>query len=369
MYFRLFTVFVVSVMLWLGVVGTPAQQNGSSPAALVRCALREVDSPLRGLLAADADNIYLGTVNGTLSSYETKTLGIIWRLELGGEFASEILLIGNGIVVVTNSAAGANGPQESSTLRLIGKDSGVTAWSSKLPYSEKYYIGRLNGGLAAVNREGAVVHLDAASGEVKWKTGSLGTVSAKPAFSVGRVVLGTAEKQVVSISARDGELLNKLPLDFAPTSISFSSKGGTLVGDERGHVMLLGDHDNKTVWKFKSGAGVSSVFNAEEGVLLTSLDNFVYFISDYNGDVIWKRRLPGRLVDGGLAFDGYFVVLMYGENSAYVLDMKNGKVTDVLPPTDKDLINRVPVLVRDKTFVLTTTGSVATYAVGGCGSK
>lgn len=358
---------VFSLMLFCG---ASAQTNGSSPAAgLTRCSLRDVDAPLRGILISDSDNIYLGTANGTLSSYEVKNLGIIWRSELGGEFASELLLVGSGIIAVTNSTSTGNGTQESSAIRLIGKDSGVTAWSAKLAFSDRYYLGRLNGGIAAVSRQGSVALLDIASGQVKWQTGLHGTVSVKPAFSAGRMAFGTADKQVLVMSAGDGGLLHRLQLDFAPTAISFSKNGGLLIGDERGNVTLFGAGDNKAVWKFKSGAAVSSVVEADEGILITSLDNFVYFISDNNADVIWKRRLPGRLVEGGLMMNGYLIALIYGENSGYVLDLESGKLIDVIQPGANDLISRSPVFVRRGMFALTTANSLETYSVGPCGPK
>ncbi len=321
------------------------------------------------MLLSDSEGIYLGTVNGTLSSYEARNLGVIWRLELGGEFVSEMLLVGNGIIVVTNPAAGGNGGvPENSTVRLIARDSGVTAWSAKLPYSERYYLGRLNGGVAAVNRHGVVLFLDITSGRVKWKTEPLGVVNTRPAFALGRMAFGTAEKQVQIISTTEGEPAGRVPLDAVPTSVSFSHNGGVITGDDRGNVTLFGP-DNRPVWKFKSGAGVSSALETEKGVLITSLDNFVYLVSDYNGDVIWKRRLAGRVVESGLLVNGHLVVLINGENTGYVLDMESGKVADVVQSGERDLINRTPVFVRDKTFAITTIDTLETYAIGSCGSK
>lgn len=369
MHFGVLILFTAMAMLVSGVSIAAGQANGTSPAALTRCGLRETEAPRRGMLAADPENIYLGTVNGTLSAYEAKDLKIVWRLELGGEFASEMVQIGTGLIVVTNSAAGANGAQDTSTIRLISKDSGVTVWSARLPFSESFYLGRLNGGVAAITRQGSVILLDIASGQIGWQTGALGTVSVKPAFSGTRMAFGTTDKQVISVSAKDGELVQRFSVGSVPTSISFSKDGGLVVGDARGSVSMLGPQDTKPIWKFKSGAGVSSAVETDDGVLLTSLDNFVYLVSDYNGDVIWKRRLSGRVVDGGLIVNGHLVVLVYGENAGYVLDLATGKVSDALQPTEKDLVNRTPVFVRDRTFALTTTGSLETYSIGPCGAK
>lgn len=366
---RVLPLITVLLTLISCVAAAAGQANGPAPAALTRCSLRETDAPARGMLAADSESVYLGTINGTLSSYESRDLKIAWRLELGGEFSSDLLLVGSGLIVVTNSAKGANGAQDASTIRLISKESGVAVWSAKLPFSESYFLGRLNGGIAAVSRQGSITLLDIASGQTKWQAGPHGAVSARPAFSAARMAFGTAEKQVVSVSARDGELVQRFSVDFVPTSISFSKNGGLLVGDARGNLAMLGPQDSKPIWKFKSGAGVSSVIETDDGVLLTSLDNFVYFVSDYNGDVIWKRRLSGRVVEGGLILNGYLVVLIYGDSAGYVLDLENGKVADALQPLEKDLVNRSPVFVRDKIFALTTTSSLETYSVGPCGLK
>lgn len=358
--------FYAVLLLIIG--GASAQSNGSAHAAgLTRCTVRAVNAPQRGTLVSDTDNIYVGSVNGTLSSYDARTLGIGWRSELGGEFASEILVVGGGLVVVTNSAG--NGTQESSTIRLIGKESGVTAWSARLEFSERYYVGRLDGAIAAVSRHGAVTLLDAASGRIKRRSGPHGAITAAPAFFEERAILGTGDKQIVSISAKDVEVLNKFSIDFVPTALSVSKNGASLVGDERGNVALLNANDGKAVWKFKSGAAVSSVLETDHGILLTSLDNFVYLISDYNADVIWKRRLPGRVLEGGLVMNGHLIVFVPGENSGYVLDLDNGKVIDVIPSPEADMINRSPVFVRDRTFGLTTTNSLETYAMGPCATQ
>lgn len=361
-------IVIAAVLILLSVGGTAAQENNVAAGALSKCAARQVDAPARGLLASDGDRVYIGTVNGDLSSLDSKSLAFIWRAELGGAFASDLLLTESGILVVTN-ASGESASQENSTIRLVSKESGITAWSVRLQFSEHYYLGKLNGGVAAVTQEGTVTVFDPSSGQIRWQSASLGALSTKPAFHTGKVAFGTGDKQVIIVSARNGDPPHKQLTDFVPTSISFTKNGGFLTGDERGNVALFGAQGTKSVWKFKSGAAVSSVQEANDGILITSLDNFVYLISDYNGDVIWKRRLPGRIVEGGLVVNGHFVALIYGDNSAYVIELEKGKVVDALPPKDADLINQVPILVRDRAFALTTADSVEIFSVGGCNSK
>lgn len=340
-------------------VSARGQADAGQPPALVHCTKVEIETPVRGALASDGGGIYVGTTGGTLTAYDSFDRTIRWRSELGGEIISNVLIVGNGVAVVS-------GTEERSIVRLIGKESGVTVWSVKLPQSDRYYLGLLNGGIGAASQDGTAALLDAGSGRTRWQNGPHGRVTAIPIFGSGRMVFGTAEKLLIAIG-QDGNALFKHVLEFEPSTLAFTAENGVLAGDRRGHVVFF-TTDNKIFWKFKSGAAVSSVAETDEGVLVTSLDNFVYFLSDYNGDVIWKRRLPGRLVEGGLIVDNYLVVLLYGENSGYAIDMKTGKVFDTLPGIDADLVNRAPVAVREKTFAFTTTASLEIYSIGGCHS-
>ncbi len=361
----------LSLMLTLLVAaaGVSAQTNGANGAALYKCSVRPMTTvPAMGVLASDGDRVYVGTLNGTIMALEATTLEVAWRAELGGEFASDVLVLEIGIAVVTNSALTDANPQ-SSTLRLISKETGITGWSLKLPSAERFYLGKINGSIATIGREGSITLADRATGQIRWQTGSFGKLSTKPAFSEESVVFGTSDKVLFVISAKDGSIVSRQSAEMTPTSVTFSKDAGFTAGDERGNVSLFGSSNTKTVWRFKSGAAVTSVTATDEGILVSSLDNFVYFISDYNGDVIWKRRLSGRVIDGGLIVGGYLVVLIYGENSTYVVDVKTGKVGDAMPASDRDFVSRVPVFVRDKRFAIATTDSVEVYALGGCDTK
>ncbi|MGD9561135.1 MAG: PQQ-binding-like beta-propeller repeat protein [Pyrinomonadaceae bacterium] len=365
MYFRGFLICSLVVVLAVGGDAFRAQGNGTGGAVLTSCSTRKVESPARGTLSSDGDRVYIGSNTGTLSSYSAKDLTVLWRSELGGEFGSDVLPTDAGAVVVTNSVP-ADGTGRDSVLRLIGKDSGVAAWSAKLPFSERYDLGTLGQGIAAVSKEGSVVLLDPGSSRIVRQSQQYGPVSAGPVFAGAKVIIGTSEKRVVVISAMDGSITSQFKVDFAPTSITATNAGALLIGDERGNVSLLSAKDNGVVWKFKSGAAVSSIREIEEGIIVTSLDNFVYLISDYNGDVIWKRRLSGRVVEGGPLVEGHIVVLVYGENLGYVLDLENGKVVGTVRSEEEDFINRSPVLVNGATFAVTTSNSLQTYAVGSC---
>ena len=362
-------VFALSTV-FAGDGGVFAQNGAPKGSGLTQCTRRAVSAPpVPGTLVSDGSQVFVGYLNGTVEALSSINLESNWRAELGGEFVSDLALVENGIAVVTNPAREPAAAGDMSTVRLLSKESGITSWAVKVAYSERYFLGRINGSLAIVSKEGQVALLDRSSGQAHWQTMPIGKLSTRPVFSPASVAFATTDKQLTVISAQGGRVIIKHPTDFVSTAITYLKNDAIAAGDERGNVTLFRAEMSKAVWRFKGGAGISSVSETETGILVTSLDNFVYLISDYNGDVIWKRRLTGRVLDGGLAVNGHFVVFIYGENSAFVMDLDEGKLTDSIPPHDKDLVNRVPVFVRDRTFALTTVDSIEVYSLGGCEKK
>ena len=345
-----------------------AQNGGSAAAKLTKCSQIRTETPLLEALAADSKRIFLSMADGSIEAFESMVPTRVWRSELGGEVVSNILPTEKGVVVVSNPSQIGDAPSES-VLRSLSKQTGVPNWTGRLPYSERFYIGNLGGAVIAADRDGTIVSVDIQTGRISWRTQPLGRITARPSFFQHGISLGTAEKQIFVISPANGDVLFKGAMDFVPTAIANPSVEIIVVGDERGNVTSIDAPAGKSVWKFKSGAAVSFLSVTKEGLFITSLDNFLYLISMYNGDVIWKRRLPGRAVDGGLIIDGYILLLIYGENSAFLIETKKGKVVDQLSHSDNIFASQIPVVLKDGKIVISATDSILTYSLNGCESK
>ncbi len=102
---------------------------------------------------------------------------------------------------------------------------------------------------------------------------------------------------------------------------------------------------------------------------MTSLDNFIYKISIRNGDIIWKRRLPGRVPQGVLVTDKFVFALIYGENSSYLIDTKKGKLIDQMFRAEKNYHDQAPILLNDRNIVFASGKSIESYSVNGCSVK
>jgi outer membrane protein assembly factor BamB len=342
-----------------------AQNSESDTVKLTKCSEFQIESPVADALSADAQKVYIGTADGSVRALNSTISSGLWRTELGGEIVSNIVSPEAGLFVISNPVKSADAVSTESVLRSLSKETGVPNWSVRLPFSERFFIGSIQGVVSVVSSDGWVASIDTLAGRIRWQTPSFGKVTARPSFLNG-ISFGTVEKKVIIVSAETGEIVFKVSTDFIPTAITYPSPDTLVVGDERGNVASIGVPGGKNIWKFKSGAAISFVQVSKEGLYITSLDNFIYLISMYNGDVIWKRRLPGRVIEGGVVLDGYVAVLIFGENSAFLIDSKKGKIVDQLEQTDKNFVNQVPVAIRNSGLLTITSDTVTLYSIKNC---
>lgn len=342
-----------------------AQSSESDTVKLTKCSEFQIESSVVDALSADAQKVYIGTAEGSVRALNSNLSSSVWRTELGGEIVSNIVSAEAGIFVISNPVKAADTVPAESVLRSLSKETGVPNWSVRLPFSERFFIGSIQGVVSVVSLDGWVASIDAVAGRIKWQTPSFGKITARPAFLNG-ISFGTVERKIIIVSTETGEIVSKVSTDFIPTAITHPSPDTLVVGDERGNVASIGVRSGKDIWKFKSGAAISFVQVSKEGLYITSLDNFIYLISMYNGDVIWKRRLPGRVIEGGLVIDGFVAVLIFGENSAFLIDSKKGKIVDQLEQNDKNFVNQVPVAVRNSGLLTMTSDIVTLYSIKNC---
>ncbi|HMQ03992.1 MAG TPA: PQQ-binding-like beta-propeller repeat protein [Pyrinomonadaceae bacterium] len=370
MYFRLSTLLAIGTLLILCLIVTNrAQQNGRPSPALVKCVARTLVATTPQVVATDGPRILIGSSDGALTSYDQWELETVWRTELGGEFVSEPVSSSGNTVVVMNSAGNGGLEEKTTTIRLLGGESGIVQWSTRLPYADQYWLAVINGLVIALSSDGSLVKLDMRSGKMLGQVNGLGKISVAPAISENSAAISSASKEVILVSLSSFEAEQRATFDHQPTFLSFAGKEGLLVGDERGHLFRLGDPISRTLWRFKSGGAVSFASYSDEGIFMTSFDNFVYLLSDYNGSVVWKRRLTGRVFEGATFIDDALVALVPGEGSVFVLQQKNGKLLDSIPSSDRGLISLAPIDLGNGKFALAFTQSLEIYGLGSCEQK
>lgn len=320
---------------------------------------------LGSAIASDGTHIFTG---GGSARIESLTLDgkKIWSSELGGTISSNLLSTQKGLVLATSTERAA-GEKATSMLRSLSKETGITNWSVKLPDAERFFLGSSSASVIVVSKNGMIQSIDIGDGSVKWKRDIADGFAAEPVFSSTKVIVAGKANQVFSIALATGEIESMRKSLYTVTSLSELPSGEIVVGDERGNVSTLNGTD-KPLWRFRSGGEISRIFTSGENILATSHDNFIYLLLARNGDVDWKKRLGGRVLQLANIGDRYVLTMSFEENNVILTDLVTGKVAGQLVLGENEKLVAQPVSANGSIFMLSDR-AVYSYSIGICGDK
>ena len=324
-------------------------------------------SPETGLVS-DGQNLYFAAEGGRIASIETANGKSSWTADLGGRAISNVLVRELDVVAVTG-AFDNSGRLNGSTLRSLSKATGIVNWSAPLTPSERYFLGATGSGIIAVSAEGSAGLFQPNGEDLIWKRPAAGKISAPPFVSEQNVIVSLASGKTQVLSTSDGTLRSNVSLAIPAVSQSVAGEKLLISGDGRGNLVANELSSGSREWKFKAGAGWNYIRDTKYGVAAISADNFVYMISPDRGSIVWKRRLPGR-ISGAPAFsDSFTVIAAYGENTAYVIELQTGRITNLVSLPEKSSFAESPILISDGSVAAVTNSGVTLWSFNGCGTN
>jgi outer membrane protein assembly factor BamB len=203
---------------------------------------------------------------------------------------------------------------------------------------------------------------------IKWRTALDKKLAAAPYFDGTNIALAVESNEIVLISTSSGERLSQLTSLSQPISVFISSANTIISGDRKGNLTAIDIASKQARWKFKNGAQVSSITAAGENILVSSYDNFVYQMSPASGNVYWKRRLSGRVVETPLVTKDFAVVRVLGEPGATFIDLKSGKILGKIVSDGEEEIMSALVTANGSVVVGKTDG-IYLYNAANCDLK
>lgn len=346
-----------------------AQLLSEEAVKLQKC--RQYDFADTAIVAAASDNssFYVAAEDGSIQSIDPVTSRKLWTSNIGGRISSNLIVANGRIFIAGNSIPPDGGKPESSVLRSLNPETGLVIWISPIPYAEQIYLGSSGTSIISLGREGSVTSKDSSTGSILWKASFTGNLTAVPDIDYERIVVGTDQKEIISIDGRTGAKVMRSKTKFIPSSVLNYTQRAIAVGDERGNLILLESATGKSIWKYKSGGKISYIAHTSEGVLASSNDNFIYMLWDYNGDVLWKRRLPGRVAGPPLIGGDTVSVQLSADKSAFVLNLESGKIVNQLLLSENSSAGIMPSLFNSNLFVFSTPVSVISYSIKPCSAQ
>ena len=341
--------------------------DGAAP--FKKCWEYKFENTVKQAIASTNGTIYLSEPGGKVRAISAKTGQVMWVTELGGDIAASLAIPRVGLVVVTSKPASSAETNPASTLRLLNFDTGLVRFSSPMATSGTVFLGSSGPRLFVVDGVGNVTALEVGSGSTAWSKKLGGGVKVRPAFSDNTIAIGTTEKKIEVLSSATGRNTGSIKSEHPVTALTFRENGSIVAGDERGNVVNYRDASDAVLWRFKSGARIGTIVETPEGMLVGSYDNFLYLLSNYSGDVRWKRRMGGRLAEDPYVSDRTLFLTISAEDTAMSIELETGKIIEQIALGENLYAMSSPVLTDGSMLVFSVPEAIVAYSNSPCISK
>lgn len=314
-------------------------------------------------ISADASQAYYVDRDAKIVAVDLNSGTVAWTADVGGTIHSELVVANGRVFVIASPSLGEK--LSKPILRAFSSRTGLSLWNTELPAAGPYYLSGGDEELAVVSTKGDIWLLAAEGGIIRWNSSANGGVSSYPRIEGGRLLIAVDGKRVEQRSLATGETVAIAEIDGVPAFVGAAKRSAAVYSDDRGNVysIQLGGGKN---WTFRVGGRVVYIRPVNENVLLGSADNFVYFMSVEYGNLLWKRRLPGRIASGGLLGDDLGIFTVIGERSAYLVELEKGKLIDKLDLSGDDAFLLTPIKANGKYLVAATVKGLSGFSTA-CG--
>jgi len=315
-------------------------------------------------IEADQTSFLAAGDGGRVIALDKNTGKEIWKTDLGGEPVSDLVIAKDRIFVVTRSI-GKDGVDGASVLRSLSRETGIPGASVEIEGKGNIWIGGIGEMIVAAADSGEIVGFLAGDLGLKWKFSIASGLSSSPVVDDNIVYLPSKDNKIVGIAPPIGEAKFTITTRSPATAISANGAGMIVYGDDRGEIFESEILTGKTIWKFRVGARVSRIERRGNRLLVTSFDNFLYFISSDSGHVVWKKRMSGRIIQVIKINDERLAIFAIDSSNATVADSDDGHTVSQFALTSGAVAARGGVLVEDPIVVLSGT-EISAFSLTAC---
>jgi outer membrane protein assembly factor BamB len=347
-----------------GVVAQSAEEEPAAPAFSKCWAISTSILSEQGVSADDSQAYYV-TQEGKIAAVEFRTGTVAWTSDVGGKPLSELVLADGHLYTIATPIRETTNPKP--ILRAFSSKTGLSLWNVELPAAERYYLTSDGINLAVVSSAGSIWLIESESGRIRWSSSSAGVISSQPRIEAGRLLVAVNVKRVEEFSIETGSKVASAEVDGVPAFVRAGQSSAAIYSDDRGnvHSIQMGGGRN---WKFRAGGKVVYIRSVGDNVLLGSADNFIYFMSVEYGNLLWKRRLPGRVANGGLVSSGLAIFTVVGDRNAYIVELEKGKLIDRLELSNEDAFLLAPIRANGKYLIAATANGLTAFSPD-CGKR
>jgi outer membrane protein assembly factor BamB len=310
--------------------------------------------------ATAGERVYLPLAGGTIVALHSPDGQMFWKTEIGGEVSASPVADERAVYIGSETIfPPSREPRATGALRALGREGGVTLWM-------RTFHRPLGGSLVLSNTtifggtaDGRVFAIDKSTGRFLWVMQHWQPFNSNPSLHGSTLYIGCDDGNLFALSQQTGETLWRYRTRGPIRGRAVEVEGIVYFGSADGYVYAVEAANGRLRWRTRTGAAVQVVASAGGGLIVASLDNFVYKLSLAGGDRLWKRQLAGRVASEPLmAADGALFTPLSGD-AGVVLDLRDGKQLNTLPVGEDNNTAAAPVAVGAVLLVTTRSGLVA----------
>src|SRR5215207_3181292 len=156
---------------------------------------------------AHEDMVFLPLANGTLVALDAGSGALRWRSEFGGYISAAPASDERGVYIATEIKAEGKSPVpvlSTGTLRLIGKQSGVTLWVRSLSAPIRTALAVNSNNVFAGTVDGKLYSIKKATGEVAWMKTNPSPFNSHPLLFENRLYVGDEVGNLLAVDQNNG---------------------------------------------------------------------------------------------------------------------------------------------------------------------
>jgi outer membrane protein assembly factor BamB len=311
--------------------------------------------------ATDGERIYLPLASGLLVSLRAADGQLYWKADLGGELSASPTADEHSVYIASETIGDqvTKDPHANGALRALGREGGITIWMRTLPMPIRGALIANDVNLFGGSNDGRVYAVRKKTGDISWIMQHSAPFASHPIIFGSNLYIGSNDGYLFSLNQNTGEINWRYRTQGAIHGRVVVVNGIVYFGSADGYVYAVREADGRLRWRRRTGAGVQTVGFAQNGLLVASLDNFVYLLSFSEGDRLWKRQLAGRIAAEPLTMPDGALFTPLSSSTGVVLDLRDGKLLNSLPIGEDNSMAASPVTTGKVLFVTTRHGLLA----------
>ncbi len=313
-------------------------------------------------------NIFIALQSGKVEKINLAKNSILWVSDLGGEIFLNLIFEDAKIYLITKvfSTISENDKENERDRQIkdyilwsIDAETGLTDWQSPFSSNGLVSLDSYQDKIFMITKDGTIISIKKKDGQKIPDNYLAKSISALPTFFENKIYIGTDDNTILTVSADNKVIVSKISTFQSPASILIAAGDKLFWGEKKGFVNLLDTKSNSQIWSVRYGGEISSLTLVPNGILVSSLDNFVYLISPQRGKRVWKRRLAGRILVKPLIVSNFVIFVTSVDSNAIILDLRNGKIVNQISLANIGFILSTPLIAQNLLVFSTNKGIFA----------